>query len=140
MESVVIMSEIDPKDDDLMAAEALLRLLEYSLVTPEEIEAEFNPRIKSIVMTANVNDAESVRRLPLKIKMLVLAQKIADLKSISREYSYYRDGLWERLPEKDPHVLASYYYELSDIFHEFEEYDAFSEYNGLVARLFVKFR
>ncbi len=142
MESVVIMSSIDSDDTDLMAAEAVLRTLEHpgSAVTPDDIEADFGARIKSMAQAANVAEADDIKKLPLKIKMLVLARELANLRSMAREYSYYNEGLWQTLPEKDPSKLAAYYYGLCDIFHEFEEYPVFGEFRNLTAVLFVKHR
>lgn len=140
MESVVIISDIDPDDKDLMIAEALLRIYEKSCTTLDEIETEFGARIKNMVQSASVSDVDSVKKLPLKIKMLVFAQKLADLRALIREYNYYNEELWGNILKKDPAALAEYYYSLADVLFEFEEYSAFSEFNTLVARLFVKHR
>ncbi|MDO4481341.1 MAG: hypothetical protein Q4C14_01240 [Bacillota bacterium] len=139
-ETVIVMSQIDSEDRDMMAAAALNKTVHETDVTYDIIEAEFGTRIKNILKSADVSEVESMKRLPLKIKMLILAEKTAELRCLSEEYSYYREGLWEKLPEKDPAVLAEYYYSLIDVFTEFEEYDVFSEFERLVARLFVKHR
>lgn len=140
IEGVIVMSEIDPEDRDMMAAAALNKITYNTDVTYDMIEAEFGTRIKNILKSADVSEVEAMKRLPLKIKMLILAEKTAELRCLSGEYSYYREELWSHLPETDPGVLAGYYYSLIDVFTEFEEYDVFSEFERLVARLFVKHR
>ena len=139
-EAVIVMSEIDPEDRDMMAAAALNKITYNTDVTYDMIEEEFGTRIKNIVKSADVSDIESMKKLPLKIKMLILSEKTAELRCLSREYSYYNEELWAHLPENNPGVLAEYYYKLSDVFTEFEEYDVFREFERLVARLFVKHR
>lgn len=156
MERVVMMSYVNPIDTDMMAAAALLRLTQNTDVTFEQIEAEFGTRIKNIVLDAQVaeysdfdevvsedsleKEVEGIRRLPLKIKMLILAEKLAAIKTLQRDFSEYRDSLWDRLPCKNTKALAGYYYQIIDTFHEFQEYDAFTEFNRGTAQLFVAFR
>lgn len=156
MERVVMMSYVNPIDTDMMAAAALLRLTQNTDVTFEQIEAEFGTRIKNILLDAQVADysdfddtvseeslekeAEGVKRLPLKVKMLILAEKLAAIKTLQRDYSEYRESLWDRLPCKNPKALAVFYYQLIDTFHEFQEYEAFADFNRGTAQLFVAFR
>lgn len=156
VERVVQMSYVNPIDQDMMAAAALFRITVNTDATYEEIEAEFGTRIKNILITAQtsdysdfdesvseealMNEVEGVRKLPLKVKMLILAEKLAAVKTLQRDFSEYREGLWSRLQCKDPKVLARFYYGLADVFHEFQEYDAFTEFNRGIAQLFVPYR
>ena len=78
-EAVIVMSEIDPEDRDMMAAAALNKITYNTDVTYDIIEEEFGTRIKNIVKSADVSDIESMKKLPLKIKMLILSEKTAEL-------------------------------------------------------------
>ena len=139
-ETVSIMAAIDPRDRDLMAAAALINITDNTDVTYDDIEKKFGTRIKNILVSASAKDPEDVRKLPLKIKMLILADKTAELRCLSREYGIYNEGIWTNLLKEDPKVLAKYYYDLNNTFFEFEEYDIYSEFERLVARLFVRHR
>ena len=70
----------------------------------------------------------------------ILADKTAELRCLTREYSTYNERIWSDLLGEDPKVLAKYYYDLNNSFFEFEEYDIYSEFERLVARLFVRHR
>ena len=156
-EAVVLMASIDPKDRDLMAAAALWNITDRTDVTWEEIEEAFGPRLKGILASTHLETARpdmdpeewsaareaevaAWKRLPLKLKMLVLAGKLAEIRYLYREYGTYREGLWQRLPFSDPDRMYRYYYGISDVCQEFEEYAAYTEYNQLVARLFIAHR
>ena len=139
-ETVSIMAAIDPRDRDLMAAAALINITENTDVTFEDIEKEFGTRIKNILVSASAKEPEDIKKLPLKIKMLILADKTAELRCLSREYSTYNEGIWANLLKEDPSALAKYYYDLNNTFFEFEEYDIYSEFERLVAQLFVRHR
>lgn len=139
-EVVSVMAAIDPKDKDLMAAAALINITDNTDVTFDDIEKEFGTRLKNILVSASAKEPDAVRKLPLKIKMLILADKTVELRCLAREYSTYNEGIWSDLLGEDPAVLAKYYYSLSDIFFEFEEYDIYSEFERLVASLFVRHR
>ncbi|MBR6701057.1 MAG: HD domain-containing protein [Firmicutes bacterium] len=139
-EVVSVMAAIDPRDKDLMASAALINITDNTDVTYDDIEKEFGTRIKNILISASAKDADSIRKLPLKIKMLILADKTAELRCLTREYSTYNERIWSDLLGEDPKVLAKYYYDLNNSFFEFEEYDIYSEFERLVARLFVRHR
>ena len=156
-ESVVLMSGIDPVDRDLMAAAALWNITDRTEVTWEEIEETFGTRLKGILQSTHLETARpemdpeewsaareaavaALKKLPLKLKMVVLAGKLAEVKSLYREYGTYREDLWHRLPFTDPDRMYQYYYGISDVLQEFEEYAAYTEYNQTVARLFIAHR
>ncbi|MBR6503805.1 MAG: HD domain-containing protein [Firmicutes bacterium] len=156
-ETVVLMASIEPKDRDLMAAAALWNITERTDITWEEIEETFGPRMKGILASTQIETARpdmdpeewsaareaevaALKRLPLKLKMVVLAEKLAEVRFLYREYGTYREDLWQRLPFSDPNRMYQYYYGISDVMQEFEEYAAYTEYNQLVARLFIAHR
>jgi len=156
-ERVTLMSSIDPVDRDLMAAAVLWNITDRTDVTWEEIEENFGPRLKGILRSTHLETAlpdmdpeewsaareeevAAVKKLPLKLKMVVLAGKLAEVKSMYREYGTYREDLWHRLPFTDPDRMYQYYYGISDVMQEFEEYAAYTEYNQTVARLFIAHR
>ena len=156
-ERVVLMSAIEPDDRDLMAAAALWNIAQRTDITWEEIEENFGSRLTGILRAAQLETARpdmdpeewsrareaevnALRRLPLKLKMIVLAAKLAEVKYLLREYATYREGLWERLPFSDADRMYEYYYGISDAMQEFEEYSAYTDYNQTVARLFIAHR
>jgi len=156
VERVVQMSYVNPDDTDMMAAAALFKITLNTDATFEEIEAEFGERIKNILISAQTSEysdfdktvseealmreVEGIRKLPLKVKMLILAEKLAAIKSLQRDFCEYREEVFSRLQCKDPQALAKYYYGIADTFHEFEEYDAFTDFNRSIAQLFVAYR
>ena len=156
-ERVTLMSSIDAVDRDLMAAAVLWNITDRTDVTWEEIEENFGPRLKGILRSTHLETAlpdmdpeewsaareeevAAVKKLPLKLKMVVLAGKLAEVKSLYREYGTYREDLWLMLPFTDPDRMYQYYYGISDVMQEFEEYAAYTEYNQTVARLFIAHR
>lgn len=156
-EAVVCMASIDPKDRDMMAAAALKDIADRTDVSWDEVEETFGARMKGILNALRIETARpdmdpeewsavreaevaALKRLPLKLKMVVLADKLAEVRAMFREYGTYQEGLWERLPFSDPGRLYRYYYGISDVMQEFEEYSAYTEYNQIIARLFIRHR
>ena len=156
-EAVVCMASIDPKDRDMMAAAALKDIADRTDISWDEVEETFGARMKGILKALHIETARpdmdpeewsaareaevaALKRLPLKLKMVVLAVKLAEVRYLYREYGTYREDLWQRLPFSDPGRMYRYYYGISDVMQEFEEYAAYTEYNQLVARLFIAHR
>lgn len=142
------------EDEDVLAAAVLHDTVEDTGTTPEDIEKEFGPRVRALMM------AESEDKMPdspapdtwqarkeatlqhLKkdgrdVKLICLGDKLANLREIARDYADLGDKLWQRFNQKCKKQHAWYYGSLCDILEEeFTQISAIEEYRRLLGEVF----
>ena len=69
-------------------------------------------------------------------KILWLADKLSNLRSIYRLWRRYGDGVWESFHEKRVSEQAWYYRSVAALLADLRETEAWKEYNGLVETIF----
>ena len=126
MEVAQILSTMTD-DEEIITAGILHDVLKYADSTPEEIESRFGKRVAYLVSSEsedNYPDEEKsatwMRRKEdsltvLKntdddgIRMLWLADKLANVRSLARVYSEHGEEIWQHLNQKDPAMHCWYY-------------------------------
>ena len=68
--------------------------------------------------------------------ILLLADKLSNLRSISRDYKVLGDDLWNRFNEKRKECIAWYYKSIGDAMTCLKEYPQYCEYQTLIEQVF----
>jgi len=146
MEAAVIVSQIK-YDPDLICAALLHDAAEDSAMSYESISAMFNKRIAGLVSSQSENKNKSwkerkqhtidkLRKIEDDdIKIVCLADKLSNMRAISRDYHNLGDGLWERF-NADKNEQGWYYSELCDSLVSLKAYPAYQEFEALVKEIF----
>lgn len=152
LEVVQILTAMDA-DTNLIAAGALHDTVEDTDVTMLDIYETFGVDIAGLV-AANTEDKrdiwymrklhtiEMIEDLPIREKMLIMADKLANLRRMMRDYEEIGDQLWERF-NAPQHMQAWYFGNIEDGLLDLQDYydtkRCYWEYNGLYKDLFVIF-
>lgn len=153
IEAAAIVSELTD-DEELIAAAVLHDVVEDTAVTPEELEQYFGTRIATYVgyetedkrrdqpaeETWMIRKKEMLAFLRDKAdrnaKMLALADKLSNLRSLDRDVISTGDRVWERFHQKDKKMHGWLYRQTAEALRELEEYPVWKEYDRLIRRVF----
>lgn len=117
-------------------------------VTEETIRAEFGERVASLVKVESEDKSKTweerkgatIRRLehaPRDVQMIALADKLANMRDIDREYPFYGEKFWLRFRMQNKIAIGWYYQSIRDVLAPtFWGTDVFSEYCYLVEKNF----
>lgn len=153
MEAAAIVAEMTD-DQELIAAAMLHDVVEDTEITLAEIQEYFGERVAFYVS----GESEDKRRdLPPEstwvirkqetidflrneadtgAKMLALADKLSNIRSIARDVEHIGDKLWERFNQKDKAMHGWMYREIADALKELQDFPAWKEYDQLVQKVF----
>ena len=155
MEAAVIVGTMTD-DQDLIAAAVLHDVVEDAGITLEEIEEKFGPRVRELVSaetedkrehlppeaTWRVRKEESLTVLrdteDLAVLMVWLGDKLANMRSIYREWKQTGDAMWLRFNQKDPSQQAWYYQSIANLTRRLSNTPAWLEYKTLTEIVFGK--
>ena len=90
--------------------------------------------------TWNERKANTVRRLKEEkvsdVKLVALADKLSNARSLKRDYQIVGDKLWQRFNMKDKAQQAWYYRGLCDSLKDMEKFPEYWEFCELIAYVF----
>lgn len=147
-----ILSEMGA-DTNLMIAGLLHDVVEDTNTTIEEICAIFGDDVAELVggHTEDKTKSWEERKLtemketllaPLRLKMLVLADKLANMRSIRNDYMELGNALWERF-NAGLRQQAWYYGEMTEVLEDMQDYPNvepyYWEFVGLYKDVFVAY-
>lgn len=153
IEAAAIMAELT-EDEELIAAAVLHDVIEDTEVTLEEVREYFGERIAYYV---NGESEDKRRELPPErtwmlrkqetitflreeadqnARMLALADKLSNLRSIERDEKVLGDRLWERFHQRDKAMHGWMYRQIAEALRELQEYPAWQEYDRLIRKVF----
>lgn len=153
MEAAAIIAEMTD-DQELMAAAVLHDVVEDTEVTLPEIEKYFGSRIAFYVgcesedkrpglppeSTWRLRKQETIDFLKTRAdrgaKMLALADKLSNMRSVARDAAVLGDRLWERFHQKDKSMHGWMYRKVAEALEELKEFPAWREYDWLVRKVF----
>ena len=153
MEAAIIASTVTD-DVEIIAAAALHDVVEDTDRTAEDIEREFGSRIAGIVCHESEDKhpempaseswemrkkafLDSLRDAPYEAKVVALADKLSNMRSMAEDFGRLGDSLWERFNQKDKTKQAWYYCGISEILKDdLGGTDAWREYDGLCGKVF----
>ena len=155
MEAAVIIGTMSD-DQELIAAAALHDVVEDTDITIEEIEEKFGKRIKELVAsetedkradlppaeTWRIRKEESLEDLKntddIGVLMVWIGDKLANMRSIYREWKVEGDAMWQKFNQKNVSEQAWYYRSIAKLTERLSDTSAWIEYNALTELVFGK--
>ena len=153
MEAAVIVGTMT-NDQNLLAAAALHDVVEDADITLEEIEEKFGRRVRELVesetenkradlpptATWRIRKEESLEVLKntddIAVLMVWLGNKLANMRSIYRDFKVEGDGMWQRFNQKDAKEQAWYYRSILRLTERLSDTSAWLEYKTLTELVF----
>ena len=155
METAVIVGTMTD-DQNLIAAAALHDVVEDADISIEEIEEKFGKRVRELVGsetedkradlppadTWRIRKEESLAVLKntddIAVLMVWIGDKLANMRSIYREWKVEGDAMWQRFNQKDVNEQAWYYRSIADLTDRLSHTSAWLEYKTLTELVFGK--
>ena len=152
---VVAIAASVTEDETVQAAAALHDVVEDCGVTPGEIVALFGARVAKLVAADTEEKREelpaadtwkqrkqetvdALLQMERDGKIIVLSDKLSNLRSLSRDYAQVGDALWGRFNCKVKAEHAWYYRSIRDALQaDFGETQAFRELAELIDKIFA---
>ena len=143
-------------DQHLIAAAALHDVVEDAAITIEEVEARFGKRVRELVAsetedkraelppteTWRIRKEESLAVLKntddMGVLMVWLGDKLANMRSIYRDFKVEGEAMWQRFNQKDPTQQAWYYRSIVTLTQRLSHTAAWLEYKTLTELVFGK--
>lgn len=153
MEAAAIAATIT-EDQDIIAAAVLHDVIEDTDATAEEIRFFFNDHIADLVeaesedkrkdlppqetwMLRKMETLEFLRqKAGREEKILVLADKLSNIRAIYRDQNIVGDQIWERFNEKSKEKHGWMYRQIAEALSELKDTFAWQEYDRLVRETF----
>lgn len=145
-------------DVEVLSAAVLHDTVEDTSVKMEDILNEFGPAVAKLVSsetenkrrdrpaseTWRIRKEESIKILfetdDINIKIVWLSDKLANMRSIYREYLLKGDDLWQVFNQKDPNEHYWYYSSIYKGMVGLENTPAYNEYKLLLDKVFEKYK
>ena len=141
-------------DLEILAAAALHDVVEDTSTTLAEIEAEFGERVALLVASDSedkmpgIPQSESwkirkeatidaLQSASFDTKIIVLADKLSNIRAIYRDSVCQGDEIWERFNQKDKQMHEWYYRTIGEHLSTLSEHVAYQEYCRLVDMVFA---
>ena len=155
MEAAVIVGTMS-HDQNLIAAAALHDVVEDADITIEEVEEKFGRRVRELVesetedkraelppsATWRIRKEESLAVLKntddIGVLIVWLGDKLANMRSIYRDWKVEGDAMWQRFNQKDIKQQAWYYGSIVTLTERLSYTSAWLEYKTLTELVFRK--
>lgn len=155
MEAAVIVGTMT-NDQNLIAAAALHDVVEDADITIEEIEEKFGRRVRELVQsetedkradlppaeTWRIRKEESLNVLrnteDIAVLMVWLGDKLANMRSIYRDFKVEGEAMWQRFNQKNASEQAWYYRSIVELTRRLSDTSAWLEYKTLTELVFGK--
>ena len=153
METAAIVAEMTD-DQELIAAAVLHDVVEDTEVTLSEVREYFGERIAFYVCgetedkrqdlppesTWLVRKKETIEFLQTRAdrsaKLLALADKLSNMRSVARDVQNVGDRLWDRFHQRDRSMHGWMYRQVAEALRELKDYPAWKEYDRLIRSVF----
>ena len=155
LEAAVIVGTMTD-DQSLIAAAALHDVVEDAGITIDEIEARFGKRVRELVEsetedkradlppsdTWRIRKEESLSVLrntdDIGVLMVWIGDKLANMRSIYRDFKLEGETMWQRFNQKDSKEQAWYYRSIAALTERLSDTSAWLEYKTLTELVFGK--
>lgn len=146
LEAAVIVGSMTG-DEELIAAAVLHDVLEDTDATEEELRRRFGDRVTDLVVAETDDKRKSwmerkrnklvrAREAGRELQILMLADKLSNIRSMARDYLLLGEAFWQRFNRKDKEAHAWYYWGMADSLRSLEDCDQYREYVGLCRKVF----
>lgn len=148
MEVAAIVAGMTSDEEVIVAAFLHDTIEDCKDVTPKEIEELFGKRILELVVAESEDKSKTwmerkshtIERIKnerrVEVKMIALADKLANLRSMARDYDVMGERIFTCFNQKDPSMIAWYYRSMKDSLKELKHTLAYREYSNLVDEVF----
>lgn len=155
MEAAVIVGTMT-EDQNMIAAAALHDVVEDAGITIDEVEERFGKRVRELVGsetedkradlppsdTWRIRKEESLKVLEstedIDVLMVWMGDKLANMRSIYRDFKREGDAMWQRFNQKDKSEQAWYYRSIATLTERISYTSAWIEYKTLTELVFGK--
>ena len=146
LEAAVIVGSVT-EDEELIAAAILHDVLEDTDASEEEVRGRFGDRVADLVVKETDDKSRSwmerkseklrrVREGSRDLKIVVLGDKLSNIRSMARDYLLVGEELWQRFNMKDREKQAWYYTSMIDLLKDLNETPEYQEYVRLCGKVF----
>jgi len=153
LETLAVVSSMTD-DAEILAAAALHDTIEDADVTVEQIAGQFGGRVAALVSADSENKRDGKPRADtwkqrkqetidslrsecgLPVKMIVLGDKLSNIRNIYSDYQKTGDKVWERFNQKDKKEHAWYYGAIAEAVSELSDFAAYKEYKSILEKVF----
>lgn len=148
MEVGVIVSKMTSDEEIISAAFLHDTVEDCPHVSIEDIRREFGDRIASMVDCESEDKSRTwmerknhtiyylKEEASKEVRFIALGDKLANIRSLVKDYALVGDQLWERFNMKDKKMQGWYYRSMIDSLSSMKEYPQYEEYVNLVHSLF----
>ena len=134
-------------DEELIAAALLHDTVEDAGVTYEELQEQFGVRVARLVAEESEDKSKSwmerkgctleyLKSADRDAKLLTLADKLSNIRSMARDYILVGEGLWERFNVRQKELHAWYYISMIDLLKDLNAMPEYQEYVTLCRLVF----
>ena len=155
MEAAVIVGSMSD-DHSLIAAAVLHDIVEDAGVSLGEIEERFGKRVRELVASETENKHEELPACAtwrmrkeaslavlkntedIGVLMVWMGDKLANMRSVYRDWKAEGDAMWQRFNQKDVKEQAWYYTSIARLTERLSDTSAWLEYKALTEIVFGK--
>ena len=135
------------KDEEIISAAILHDTIEDTGVTYEDLKQEFGTRVADLVAAESEDKSktwierkghtlEHLKTASQAEKILTMADKLSNIRSMARDYLLVGEELWQRFNMKDKEKQAWYYTSMIDLLKDLNETPEYQEYVRLCGKVF----
>jgi len=146
LEAAVIASALTD-DEEIRSAAVLHDVVEDAGIRKEELAVLFGERVAGLVMSLSEDKSKSwqerkdtavrlAAEAPKDVKILVLCDKLSNMRSTARDYLMLGDRIWDRFNEKRKDRQADYYFGMAKALESLKKYPYYGEYLDLCRMVF----
>ena len=153
LETLAVVSNMTD-DVEILAAAVLHDVLEDTPATKEQLREQFGDRVTALVCAESEEKENDKPRADtwkqrkqetldslknekdIAVKMIVLGDKLSNLRSMNSDYEKIGDELWARFNQKDKKEHAWYYGGIADAVRELSEFTVWKEYKYVLRLVF----
>lgn len=148
MEVAAIVAGMTADEEVISAAFLHDTIEDCKDVTQKKLEELFGRRIVELVVAESEDKSKTwierkshtIDRIKnekrIEVKMIALADKLANLRSMARDYDTMGEAIFTCFNQKDPAMIAWYYRSMKDSLKELKHTLAYREYGHLVDEVF----
>ncbi len=125
--AAAVLRGADPEDVRRELGDAVAGLVAQEALEPADDASWYTRREKSLKQLMN-SDRDG--------KLLCLADKLCEMRSLYRLYRAEGDAMWRRFSEQDKNVQGWYYHTVADLLTELQNTAAYEEYLRLMNAVF----
>ena len=146
LETAVITSMMTG-DEELIAAALLHDTMEDAGITYDDLKNRFGVRVADLVAEESEDKSRSwqerksttlehLKTASSEVKILTLADKLSNIRSMARDYLLKGEELWERFNVKEKEKHAWYYTSMKEALKELSGTAQYQEYTELCEQVF----